>query len=86
MPVPDQVRDDGSGIQQFQHAEKSTGFRVKPGMTINSKSDRLLSFGRLSEIVIKSIALKTLRPLNYLTYLIYVICVILHTYGGQVCG
>ncbi|MBC2716708.1 MAG: hypothetical protein HF978_15500 [Desulfobacteraceae bacterium] len=32
MPVPDQVRDDRSGIQE-KTPRKYTGFRVKPGMT-----------------------------------------------------
>jgi hypothetical protein len=32
MPVPDQVRDDGSGIQKHNNL-KNTGFRVKSGMT-----------------------------------------------------
>jgi hypothetical protein len=33
MPVPDQVRDDGSGIQHLAMQEpKKAGFRVKDGM------------------------------------------------------
>jgi hypothetical protein len=32
MPVPDQVRDDGSGIQ-LKKVVNSSGFRIKSGMT-----------------------------------------------------